>query len=1298
MYSTHEATLPIPGLPPAARKVHIVPDLASHSLLSIGQLCDAGCTVSFTATDCTIQYDDVVVLHGKRPATTGLWHIDMPDSPVPLAPTANGSVGIPTPESFVELANGSIGTATPADLVAFDHAALFSPALSTLESALSKNFLTNFPGLTTATLRKHPPHSGATIKGHLDQSRQNQRSTKPAVIPADFEPDSTFDFPEPLSESPDGLRTGERTHFVYAAVSEPTGQVYTDQTGRFIIPSSTGNNYLLVLYDYDSNSILAEPMKNRTAKSILAAYKSVHAKLCAAGLRPKLQRLDNECSQVLKDFMHEEEVDFQLVTPGSHRRNAAERAIRTFKNHFVAGLCSVDKDFPLHLWDRLLPQAILTLNLLRGSRMNPKLSAWAQLHGTFDFNRTPIAPPGIKVIVHEKPDKRTSWSPHGVDGWYIGPASDSYRCYKVWVWDTRAERICDTISWFPQKLGMPIASSTDLILAGIKDILHALKHPSPASPLAPLGADHVATLVLLSELITGLTSPKPDESTEPLRVPVEADPAPPLRVPSPPIGTSPSPPSNVPHLIPPDETEAPVQPAPTTNPVPTFPSDRPIVTAPSAPTPVPTAPTPTESPSVPPTTFDNSTGPRGTRRRRQARHKPSTRTRARPNGAPAQHPHGTRSKRAPHHPQTAASTIIEQHALHGNAFNPDTGTIAEYHELSQCSDGALWQSSNADEIGRLAQGRGPDHPEIEGTNTIFFIPRSAIPKGRKATYLRVVSAFRPEKTNPRRVRWTVGGDRVDYPGVVTTQTADITTAKILINSTLSTPNAKMFTTDLKDFYLGTPMERFEYMRIPLHMIPDEIMDLYNLHDLVEDGFVYVEVRKGMYGLPQAGKLANDRLTKFLEPHGYVPTGITPGLWKHVTRDIHFTLVVDDFAVKYTALLDAQHLLGTLEQLYVCSTDWTASRYCGLTLHWDYVARTCDVSMPGYIERALLRFKHEAPARPELSPHAWTKPVYGAKVQYATAPDTSEPLDAADTKRLQEVLGTFLFYARAIDSTMLPAIGTLASQQSNGTKAALIALTQLLNYAASNPDAVIRFHASDMSLHVSSDASYLTAPKARSRAAGYHYLSARPSDPTKPPRPTDPEPPSNGAIHVPCHIMREVLSSAAEAELGALFHNGKEACPLRACLIELGHPQPPTPIQTDNSTAAGIANDSVKQKRSKAMDMRFYWIRDRVRQGQFLVYWRKGSSNRADYFTKHHPASHHKAIRSSYLHEPNDRSKNYFESLQDNANHSNSKRVVNFASQTDCSEGVLNTQAAPARARARARRPAFYPAISSLLHQ
>jgi len=129
-------------------------------------------------------------------------------------------------------------------------------------------------------------------------------------------------------------------------------------------------------------------------------------------------------------------------------------------------------------------------------------------------------------------------------------------------------------------------------------------------------------------------------------------------------------------------------------------------------------------------------------------------------------------------------TLAPEYALHGNAFNPDTGKLAEYHELSHSSDGALWQASNAMEIHRLAQGHGT----IKGTNTMFFIPVMAIPKNKKAMYLRIVCAHHPEKEVPQRVQWTVGGDCVDYDGDVSTKTADIVTAKLLFNSIVSTPN------------------------------------------------------------------------------------------------------------------------------------------------------------------------------------------------------------------------------------------------------------------------------------------------------------------------------------------------------------------------------------------------------------------------------------------------------------------------------------------------------------------------------
>jgi hypothetical protein len=245
------------------------------------------------------------------------------------------------------------------------------------------------------------------------------------------------------------------------------------------------------------------------------------------------------------------------------------------------------------------------------------------------------------------------------------------------------------------------------------------------------------------------------------------------------------------------------------------------------------------------------------------------------------HSHGTCANLL-HHAAAAASDpafpsvpFTEHFALHGNATNPDTGRIADYLELSKCSEGALWIESCKDEFGRLCQGHGSDMPS--GTETMFFIPISAIPKGRKPTYLRIVAAFRPEKSNPRHVRFTVGGDRIDYLGDVSTKTADLPTVKTLLNSVISTPNACFMTGDLKDFYLNTPMDHYEYMRILVSIIPPSIMLEYALAPLVHNDNVYVEIRQGMYGLPQAGKIANDRLTTFLAPYGYKPVAITPGL-------------------------------------------------------------------------------------------------------------------------------------------------------------------------------------------------------------------------------------------------------------------------------------------------------------------------------------------------------------------------------------------------------------------------------------
>jgi hypothetical protein len=311
--------------------------------------------------------------------------------------------------------------------------------------------------------------------------------------------------------------------------------------------------------------------------------------------------------------------------------------------------------------------------------------------------------------------------------------------------------------------------------------------------------------------------------------------------------------------------------------------------------------------------------------------------------------------------------------------------------------------------------------------------------------------------------------------------------KIIINSVISTQGAKLLVIDVKNFYLNTPLGRFEYMVINLASLPQETIEKYDLNELAQDGKVYIKIQKGKYGLPQADILANELLQRNLAKDGYRPTTHTHGLWTHNTRPISFSLVVDDFGVKYVGWEHAEHLMACFKKKYNISSDWNGTAYCGLTLDWDYKNRTVDLSMPGYIKAALHNYQHPAPARPKHSPHTWNPPIYGAKTQFVSDPTPSPALTDKDVNKLQQLTGTLLYYARAVDPTLIMPINLLASEQSNATEVTADKVIKLPNYCNTHPETKIRYHASDMILHIHSDASYLSENEAKSRVGGLFYM-------------------------------------------------------------------------------------------------------------------------------------------------------------------------------------------------------------------
>ena len=1230
--STHTCDLNLPQLPGTARTGHIIPGLANHSLISVVTLCNAGCQVIFEKTACIVKYDGKTILCGTKCKRTGLWMLPLiNNAPEYQHATTSSSLAhnmtqLPSQYDLVtptlQLMNSVHETTNKAELAEYLHQCLFSPTPATLIKAIKNDQLISFPGLTEELITKHLPPSTATVKGHMHSQRKNVRSTTKAP-PSGDDIEATEDM-TPVQE----INATEEVFCFSALADMNTGTIYTDQTGKFPVQSYKGMRYIFCCYVYSLNVILVRPMKNRSDDTMISTFKNVYQYLEDRNFKPKLHVMDNECSKALQRYItHDKNTQIQFVPPNKHRVNAAERAIRTFKEHFIAGLATVDKMFPLQLWDELLEQAQDTLNMLRTARVNPRLSAYAILEGQFNFNKTPLAPPGTKALIYNEPNRRTTFGPHATDGWYTGPAKLHYRCYRFYVPSTKNFRIAQSAKLFPTHCKMPTISPKDAIQNTAQDLVDCLKNPHPQAPVN-LHPTHLRALQDLSNILSTAATPK--RVPAPVN-PQRVDPIPPQRVrtASPTTSHDITNKENVrqQNLIHQKVTRR-NKPMP-----PIFEVEEPSETQTDP------AVAPTPNTSVP---ITQDTDPP---KRRSERLNPiHYRTPKYPafisqealylvlgKALRCEIPSYTPSKLA--NEQLTFSPEIELEEVCNGVVHPITKeTITKYNKLiAEPLLRDTWTKAMCIELGRLAQGYGT----TKGTNTIRYLTHAEIkmiPKDRTVTYARIVVDYRPQKEDPNRVRITVGGNLIDYPGELITRTADLTTTKIMLNSVLSTPNAKYVTADVKNFYLETPLDRFEYMRMPIKLIPEEIIKQYGLREKVMNGMVYMQIEKGMYGLPQSGILASKLLKERLAPHGYYEMPHTPGLWKHVTRPISFTLVVDDFGIKTVGDEHKEHLLAALREEYTVEVDETGGLYCGIKLNWHYNngivddRRYLDMAMPTYVAKQREKYDHPRPSRPQDCPYAPAPIKYGVESQTPAPIDDSPRVGPKEEKFVRQVVGSFLYYGRAVDPTILMSLSELASQQSAPTENTMKRVNQFLDYMATHPDAIIRYYPSDMILQAHSDASYLSAPKARSRAGAYFFLGSLPKD-GHPIR-------LNGAIDIMCEVLKSVAASAAEAELGALFLTARRLKVMRLTLHELGHPQPPTPIHIDNTTAVGIVNNTIKRQRSRAMEMRYFWLLDQEAQRLFKFYHQPGQENLGDYVSKHHNAPGHRHVRPYYVHTKN----------------------------------------------------------------
>jgi hypothetical protein len=202
----------------------------------------------------------------------------------------------------------------------------------------------------------------------------------------------------------------------------------TDLPDAFSVRSLKSMQYMFVAYIYNLNAILVHAVPSKNNAAMITAFTKILATLAARGYKPTLNITYSECSKMVEAYIKSNKMDIHLVPRHNHRVNTAERAITTFKEHFIKGLATVNRNCPLQLWDEFLHQVKLTLNLLHFSCRDPRKSTNKEVHGPYDFNKTLIAPIGTKGLVYNDPAVCASWAPHRTNAFYIGPAPKHYWC------------------------------------------------------------------------------------------------------------------------------------------------------------------------------------------------------------------------------------------------------------------------------------------------------------------------------------------------------------------------------------------------------------------------------------------------------------------------------------------------------------------------------------------------------------------------------------------------------------------------------------------------------------------------------------------------------------------------------------------------------------------------------------------------------------------------------------------------------------------------------------------------------
>jgi hypothetical protein len=266
-----------------------------------------------------------------------------------------------------------------------------------------------------------------------------------------------------------------KTHEAFFRIEDLSDSILTDQTGAFPFTSLRGNRYIMVVIHLDANYIFVEPMRSRLKEEMIRAYEKIINRIKAAGLGVRKHTLDNEALDAFKQYIRQQQIQFELVPTGNHRHNQAERAIQTFKAHFISILAGVDDKFPLSLWCHLLEPTELTLNLLCQSKVAPKISAFAHVYSPHDYTKKPFAPLGCAIQAHVKPEDQRTWDTQSDAGFSLSTSMQHHQCFQVYITKTRATRISNTVFFKHQYITNLTVSPESHVIVAAQQLATALK-------------------------------------------------------------------------------------------------------------------------------------------------------------------------------------------------------------------------------------------------------------------------------------------------------------------------------------------------------------------------------------------------------------------------------------------------------------------------------------------------------------------------------------------------------------------------------------------------------------------------------------------------------------------------------------------------------------------------------------------------------------------------------------------------------------------------------------------------------